>query len=185
MKYRKFNKFEKKENNQLKVKNALSGIGVYIYKNKSKHATLTLPRPTSSGVRMVGPEKEFQGDDYYLQMVRSGDLMLVKVVDDGKTKPAPVQEVCRAEPCEVKQEVLTEAVAAKTLPKKIKLKEDKNMSEQKLLLDQPERVTTKGKTEHVVDRSTGKVKLNETGNQTQEPVLLNESPSDDGFVVLK
>jgi hypothetical protein len=59
------------------------------------------------------------------------------------------------------------------------------MSEQKLLLDQPDRVTNKGKTEHVVDKSTGKVKLNETGNQPQEPVLLNESPSDDGFVVLK
>lgn len=184
MKYRKFNKFEKKENNQAKLKNALSGKGLFLYKNKSKHATLTLPRPTASGIRVVGPDKEFQGDDYYIQMVRSGDLILVRVIDDGQPKPelAPAPQVCTTL-CEVKkEEVLTEAAVTKVPAKKTK---EKNMSEQKLLLDQPERVTTKGKTEHVVDKATGKVKLNETGNQPQEPVLLNESPSDDGFVVLK
>jgi hypothetical protein len=189
MKYRKFSKFEKKENKQLKVKNALSGKGLFIYKNKSKHATLTLPRPTESGLRVVEADKEFQGDDYYLQMVRSGDLILVKVIDDGNKKPEPVQEFtpepCRTTVCEVKREVLTEAVAQPKTQKKPKTLKESAMSEQKLLLDQPERVTTKGKTEHVVDKTTSKVKLNETDNQPQEPVLLNESPSDDGFLVLK
>jgi hypothetical protein len=183
MKYRKFNKFEKKENNHNKVKNALAGKGVFLFKNKSKTATLNLPRPTASGIRVVGPDKEFQGDDYYIQMVRTGDLILVRVIDDGQVKPEPVAvpEVCTAV-CEVKEEVLTEAVVTKTTAKKTK---EKTMSESKLLLDQPERVTTKGKTEHVVDKTTGKVKLNEGDGQPQEPVLLNESPGADGFVVLK
>jgi hypothetical protein len=150
MKYQKFNKYEKKENRHINVTNALAGSGLYIYENSSKEAELTLPRPTRTGVRKVGPKQRFQGDDYYMQLVKTGFLRLIEVLQ------TPEQE-----------------------------KEVTMLEEQKLILDQPDRVTNKGKVEQVVEKKTPKQKLNEGGNSTPTPdVLLNENPGDDGFVVI-
>ena len=77
MKYRKFNKFEKKEVRAQMIENALHGEGMYLYRNNT-NADLTLPRPTKSGIRSVGKGKEFQGDNYYIQLVKQGLLRLVK-----------------------------------------------------------------------------------------------------------
>jgi hypothetical protein len=77
MKYRKFNRLEKKEVRSQMLENALHGEGLYLYRNNT-NADLTLPRPTKSGIRSVGAGKEFQGDNYYMQLVRSGMLRLVK-----------------------------------------------------------------------------------------------------------
>jgi hypothetical protein len=85
MKYRKFNKYEKKEVRAQQLENALHGEGLYLFRNNTD-ADLTLPRPTKSGLRSVGPRQEFQGDNYYMQLVRSGYLRLVKEIQ------SPVQQ---------------------------------------------------------------------------------------------
>jgi hypothetical protein len=79
MKYKKFNKYEKKEIQHQVLANALHGEGMYLFRNNTK-ADLGLPRPTRSGIRSVGPGKEFQGDNYYMQLVKQGHLRLVKVL---------------------------------------------------------------------------------------------------------
>ena len=79
MKYRKFNKYEKKEVQQQQLANAMHGEGLYLFENNTK-ADLGLPRPTRSGIRSVGPGKQFQGDSYYMQMVRQGHLRLISVL---------------------------------------------------------------------------------------------------------
>ncbi len=79
MKYRKFNKYEKKEIRSQVLANALHGEGMYLFENNTK-ADLTLPRPTKSGLRSVGPKQQFQGDNYYMQMVKQGHLRLIKVL---------------------------------------------------------------------------------------------------------
>jgi len=154
MKYRKFNKLEKKEVRSQMLENALKGEGLYLYRN-STNADLKLPKPTNSGVRVVGPKKEFQGDNYYMQLVRAGLLTLVK---------------------ELQSPNIQENVEV--------LKEEK-MSEEKLILDQPDTVTEEGKVEHVVSKK--KKKLNETkSTEEQQPdVLLNEGPIEGGFVIVK
>jgi hypothetical protein len=154
MKYRKFNKLEKKEVRSQMLENALKGEGLYLYRN-STNADLNLPKPTNSGVRVVGPKKEFQGDNYYMQLVRAGLLTLVKELQSPN-----VQENVEV------------------------LKEEK-MSEEKLILDQPDTVTAEGKVEHVVSKK--KKKLNETkSTEEQQPdVLLNEGPIEGGFVIVK
>lgn len=77
MKYRKFNKYEKKEVRAQMVENALHGEGLYLYRNRTK-ATITLPRPTKSGLRQINPGCEFQGDNYYMRLVKEGILSYVK-----------------------------------------------------------------------------------------------------------
>lgn len=77
MKYRKMDKYEKKAWKHEKLENDMSGEGLYLYENHSE-ADLTLPRPTKSGLRSVGPKSQFQGDNYFMQLVRNGHLRLIK-----------------------------------------------------------------------------------------------------------
>lgn len=158
MKYRKFNKYEKKEIKSQILANALHGEGMYLFENNTK-ADLTLPRPTKSGLRSVGPKgtknSQFQGDDYYMQLVRAGHLRLIKVLQ------TPEQERALAE------QELNEATMSE---------------DNKLILDQPDTYKNEGKVEHIVPKTTPVQKLNEAGDQKKPDVLLNESP--DGFVIV-
>ena len=153
MKYRKFNKYEKKENQAKFLEQAMGGEGLYLFENNT-NADLTLPRPTNSGIRQLAPKgqpnAQFQGDNYYMQLVRAGHLRLIKELQ------SPAQ-----------QRALNEAA---------------NMTD-KLILDQPDRVTNQGQVEQVV-QPTAPQKLNESDKQPQTPVLLNEGPVDGGFVII-
>lgn len=147
MKYRKFNKYERKEIRHAHLLSVTAGSGLYLYQNKSPHADLKLPRPTHSGLRQVGPKGQFQGDDYYMQMVRNGELILVEVIQT----PEQQKEIEMAE-------------------------------QQRLILDQPDRVTNEGTVEQVVEpKKIPKKKLNEDSSKPED-VLLNEGP-DEGFVI--
>lgn len=161
MKYRKFNKYEKKEIRSQALANALHGEGLYLFENNTK-ADLSLPRPTKSGLRAIGPKggpkAQFQGDNYYMQLVRQGHLRLIKVLQ------TPEQERALAE-----QEELNEATMSQ---------------DNKLILDQPDTFKQTGKVEHVVNKAVPAQKLNEDDGQKQPDVLLNESPIDDGFVIV-
>ena len=154
MKYRKFNKLEKKEVRSQMLENALKGEGLYLYRN-STNADLNLPKPTNSGVRVVGPRKEFQGDNYYMQLVRAGLLTLVKELQSPN-----IQENLEV------------------------LKEEK-MNEEKLILDQPDTVTEEGKVEHVVSKKKKKLNETKSTDEQQNDVLLNEGPIEGGFVIVK
>ena len=59
------------------------------------------------------------------------------------------------------------------------------MNEQKLILDQPDTVTTKGKVEHIVAPQQPIQPLNDAAsNQPQADVLLTENPLD-GVAIIK
>jgi len=181
MKYKKFNKYEKKEVRRQMIHNAMSGGGVYLYQNSSKVAELTLPRPTHSGVRKVEPSGQFQGDDYYMQMVKTGDLRLVEVLQTAEQeKEVLAQEALLSEGVEVEE------------PASVANPKGGIMSEQKLIVEQPHRVTTKGTTEQVVQGTAPKkaptkkpLKEAEEKKSPSPDVLLNESPVDDGFVIVQ
>lgn len=93
MKYQeKMTRFEKSEQRATKLEEALAGSGLYLYENRSRHADLTLPRPTKSGLRVIGPKKQFQGDDYYMQLVRTGSLRLIKELQSPQQEAAMKEE---------------------------------------------------------------------------------------------
>lgn len=73
------NKYERREVNAEKLKNSMSGSGIYIYENNSD-GDLKLPKPTESGIKMIGPRKRFQGDSYYLSWVGT-PMNLLKLVE--------------------------------------------------------------------------------------------------------
>lgn len=160
MKYRKFNKYEKKEVRTEMIQNAISGEGLYLYENRS-NADLTLPRPTSSGLRVIKAKAQFQGDNYYMQLVKLGLLKYVKQLQSPE------------------EEKLAESLMNESVQNNIKKEE--NMSEEKLILDQPDMITEQGKVEHVVNNPVQKLNEQQKDGK-QKDVLLNESPS--GFVIV-
>lgn len=156
-KYRKFNKYEKREIKSQIVKEALAGSGLYLYQNSNANAELTLPRPTKSGVRIIAAGGQFQGDDYYMQLVRTGMLRLVEVLQ------TPEQE------SQGDEETMNEST-------------DRLILDQPETVTQSGPVE-----HVVQDDQTKQRPLNESQPEAEkQPVLLNEAPvADDGFVIVE
>ena len=77
---KKVSRFEALNQRQEKLERALKGEGLYVYRNRSKEADLDLPKPTKSGQVRVGPGEEWQGDNYYMHLVRSNMATLVREI---------------------------------------------------------------------------------------------------------
>ena len=73
-------KYQKNVMRAEKRRDALQGKGLYVYRNNTS-GDLFLPKPTKSGVSKVGLREEFQGDDYYMFMVKSNELHLMRVIE--------------------------------------------------------------------------------------------------------
>jgi hypothetical protein len=162
MKHRRFTKQEKKENRERNMKNSMAGTGVYIFENNTD-GDLSLPRPTASGQKKVGPRGRFQGDSYYMQWVKP-PLNLLKFIDT----------VTVVDPALLNKPDNQQLVEA-------------NMTQQKkLILDQPDQIGHQGKIEHVVADGPPQQKLNDATdpNQKQPDVLLNEDPLDGVEIIL-
>jgi len=146
------NKYEKNVLRAQKRKSALSGDGVFVFRNNTS-GDLFLPRPTKSGTSKVAVNEEFVGDNYYMFMVQSNELRLVKIIESPSV--AQVQPINES----------TEQPMA-----------------DKLITEQPPIVTNEGTVEFVEQKpEKQQQKLNETQPQKEEPqpdVLLNENPLD-------
>lgn len=167
---RKFNRYERRDMQKAQMQKALEGHGLYLFENHTQ-ADLTLPRPTKSGRRVIKSGEQFQGDDYYMSLVKTGFCRLIKVLQ------TPQQE---AAALAASQQALLENHSQET-----------PMNEQKLILDQPATIKESGQVEHVAGSpSLGKPqKLNESGKggkaKAQPDVLINESPVSGGFVIVE
>jgi len=153
------NRYERRQLHAAKLKNNMSGSGLYVFENNTD-GDLSLPKPTSSGLRTIGPRKRFQGDSYFLKLVGS-PMNLLRLVE------------------EIQPKLTTQETAEK-------IQREANMSTDKLILDQPDTITTKGKVEHVVDTDTPVQKLHDANDPvaTTPEVLLTENPLD-GVAIIK
>ena len=75
------NRYDKRIMQSERRKRNLEGKGLYVYQNTSS-GDLFLPKPTKSGVTRVGLNEEFQGDDYYMFMLGTRELRLVRVIEN-------------------------------------------------------------------------------------------------------
>lgn len=162
------NRYERREMHAEKLKNNMSGTGVYVYENNTE-GDLRLPKPTDSGVRQISPKNKpgcrFQGDSYYLQWVGS-PMNLLKLVEEVVPKMTHTELMDHR----AKQEQLIE--------------EEAMANEQQLLLDQPDTINHQGKIERVVSEP-GQKSLNDNTEVDQKPeVLLTEDPLDGVEIIL-
>jgi hypothetical protein len=155
---KRLNRLERREFQKQKLAQNLAGTGLYVYENNTS-GTLKLPKATDSGKRVVAPKEQFQGDSYFMSLVKPPNnlLKLVRVI----TQDLPENQT----------QTLVES----------------NMNEQKLILDQPDRVTSEGTVEQVVVKQPAPQKLNDSVEKKQaqpKEVLLTEDPMDGIEIIL-
>lgn len=161
---------ERREVHAEKLKNDMGGSGVYIYENNTE-GDLKLPKATDSGVRQISPKGKpgcrFQGDSYFMKWVGSpmNLLRLIEVV-------VPMMTFEQLQAHKEQQELL--------------LEEEAMANEKKLLLDQPDTVTTHGKIERVVvDPEQQAINdVTDPAPKKQHDVLLTEDPLDGVEIIL-
>lgn len=78
-------KLTKEEKQQIRDKN-LSGDGHYIYENRTT-GYLTLPKPAKDGRKVIPPSGRFEGDSYFMSLVRQPHNLL-KYIDQVKQEEA-------------------------------------------------------------------------------------------------
>lgn len=144
------NKLERSAYDKSKKEFLQVGKGKYLYRNNT-NATLILPKISIDNIKALEKNQTFIGDDYFMFMVKTNELKIVKNLEE-------------------KEEVK---------------KEDIEMEEKKLILDQPDQITTNGKLEHVVKEEgcnnccdKNSVKKENKNNEPKENVLINENPID-------
>jgi hypothetical protein len=131
---KKMSKYDKANMRQEKLRQAMSGSGIYLFKNNTS-GELDLPKmPLEGTSRKIPKGKEFLGDSYFLQMLNTNDLRLVRIIED---KDAPMADKLITE----QPPVVTDAGKVEFVindPKK-KLNEDggKEKSKDVLLTEDP------------------------------------------------
>lgn len=153
------NRIERRKLNAEKLATKMGGTGLYIFENNTD-SDLKLPKATASGVRIIGPRKRFQGDSYFLNWVGKpmNLLRLIEEITPKKTTQEIAEEIARRNPV---------------------------MNEQKLILDQPDTITSKGKIEHIVNNELPVQPLNDSASSKPvNDVLINENPLD-GVSIIK
>lgn len=154
MKKNKFNKLNRLHHSQVldmkrkKAADAVKGDGVYLFVNNTR-GDLSLPKPPLKGPNPVPPGRTFEGDSYFMCLLKTNDVRLIEVIK-------PAANTVSSTPVLINERI-------------------ENMP-QKLILDQPETFGHQGKIEHVVPDGQN-VKLNET-QPAEKPAdkLLVEDP---------
>lgn len=185
-----YRKENRKAQQLAKREKDLSGIGSYLFENNTK-GDFHLPRPTKDGIRQVKKDAQFVGDSYYFSLVKSGELRLVRNLNETEQpeklfvyKNFNRDEVKLPEPNREGQYIISpngEFTADSryfSLLKLGRLKlirevEQQIMPKEKLITEQPPTVTNAGVVEYVV--KDDKQQLNE-GEKKKKEKVLTENP---------
>lgn len=141
------------------------GTGRFVYRNQTK-GDLMLPKAAEGGNKgPIPPGETWVGDSYFMYMVKTTNE--ASLVEDLNAITEPALHNIEAE------KELTD----------ILLKEENNMV--KLILDQPDRITTEGRVE-LVTAPSKIMPLNEepTDPTKQKDVLLTEDPMEGIQIIL-
>jgi hypothetical protein len=143
---RKLNQYQRLIDLKARTEYYQHGEGLYVFRNKTS-GTLELPKPTMSGTTHVGPKQEWQGDDYYMPLVRKNEAVMVKCL------LTPEQTI------------------------EMKKQKENPVNEQKLILDQPDRVTHGGTVEQVASNAPSPInEVSPVEQKIKEEILINEDP---------
>jgi hypothetical protein len=180
-------KIERRDEQKKKVNIHLGGAGAFVYRN-TMNGGYRLPKPAKdlngNVIRDVPAGAEFIGDSYFKILIGQG-VALVRTLEEPFKVPAPLptlaqneRTVAEAKATIAKAQAAMDVAQAAMTPKTV-LTEGTNMSEEKLICDQPDRVTSAGTVEHVVVKKNKKLNEQEReteGGKPQPDVLIVENP---------
>lgn len=114
---RKKTKAERKE----KQMHALFGKGRYLY--RTKNSDVILPKPDAKGRKFIPANSTFEGDDYFMFLVKNHTIFLADTLDSGIIKeekePLMEQKLLLDQPDQVTQIGTVENVVIRQEEKKI------------------------------------------------------------------
>ena len=88
-------KYAKSQTREMKLairEQAMHGEGLYVYRNNTS-GSLDLPKATASGMKHIQPGGEFQGDDYFMSLVKTNELKFVRtIITPQQQKEAQMQQ---------------------------------------------------------------------------------------------
>jgi hypothetical protein len=160
----------------------VEGDVLYTFENHRNH-DLSLPRKSFDDKKIIPPRGRFKGDSYFLMLMKTGYVRLVSsepYIRPGAHPPAVIETkvetktVCAVCGCQTPATVPTENVTSTKLNENIQ----ESVTMEKLILDQPEKYTTQGHSEHVVNEAPKKVNEQFPQEGKNKDVLLTESPLD-------
>lgn len=141
----KLNRYERIATHKAKMEYQTHGEGVYVFRNHT-NGELMLPKPLAGGKTRVNKGEEFQGDSYFLSLVKCNMLTLVREIQSPQAQRLDIEKVKLME----QQKLLTEQPQIVTAHGKV----------EHVVTEQP-KAAKKVIGEH---KTGGPVLLNETGN---------------------
>ena len=152
----------------------VEGGTLYLFENHRNH-DLSLPRKSFDGKTLIPPRGRFRGDSYFLMMLQTGFCRLISSEPYIKEGPKPPEIVSQQE---VQETVAVKVETKVEAPTNLNENIVKESTVEKLILDQPERVTRQGQTEQFVRPENSLKEINMENNVKGKEFLLTENPLD-------
>lgn len=127
------NRYERDAENRRVMESRSTGKGCYIYRNRSQTGSLTLPKPSLDGEKVIPPGETWKGDDYFMYMVNNHEATLVEAISTGAEpmenklildQPEQVTEAGKVEHVEVDQPLIEAQPSEDKKPEEVLLNED-------------------------------------------------------------
>jgi len=87
----KLSKVERIIEQKRKMELAFYGEGLYVYENNTK-GELDLPKATKSGIKRLLPGQQFQGDNYFMKLVKSNELRFIREITSPENERKTMEE---------------------------------------------------------------------------------------------
>lgn len=115
-------KYERAEDRKKFLKEQLSGKGRFVFRNHTK-GDLMLRKPAADGRKIIPAGEEWEGDDFFVEYVKSHEAILVQTLEDPNVKEENMEnKLILDQPSLVTDNGTMEQVVVKT--PKLTLEED-------------------------------------------------------------
>lgn len=98
---KKTNRLERAEQKRRTVEYHQAGTGLYLFRNRSKVASLELPKPSADGKKWVDPEGTWKGDSYFLSMVPREAVLVESLCEANKEESKMPEKLILDQPDQV------------------------------------------------------------------------------------
>lgn len=80
------NKTKRTETKKTQLIESQKGVGLFLFKNRNKEASLQLPKVSFDGKRWVGPNENWQGDSFFLKMIPKEAILVKTLISPDEEK---------------------------------------------------------------------------------------------------
>lgn len=80
------NKTQRAEIKKTKLEESQKGLGLFLFRNRNKEASLQLPKISFDGKKWVGPNETWKGDSFFLKMIPKEAILIETLLSPNEEK---------------------------------------------------------------------------------------------------